>query len=100
MLPEIVLADQEVSAAPIHITIVGGKRDSAAQILHAAALRYPADYLQVDWLDRAEGELPNPEIQYPDMGQAAAFACANGACSTPVYEADEIAKAVRRTLTP
>ncbi len=100
LLPDVVLADQEVSAAPIHITIVGGKQDSAAQILHAAALRYPADYLQVDWLDRSEGELPNPEIQYPDMGQAAAFACANGACSTPVYEAEEIAKAVRRTLTP
>jgi uncharacterized protein YyaL (SSP411 family) len=100
LLPEILLADQEISAAPIHITIVGSKHDSAAQILHAAALRYPADYLQVDWLDRAEGELPNPDIQYPDMGQAAAFACANGACSTPVYEADEIAKAVRRTLTP
>jgi uncharacterized protein len=99
LLPEIVLADRELSNAPIHIAIVGSKKDPAAQLLHAAALRYPADYLQVDWLDRAEGELPNPDIQYPDMGQAAAFACANGACSTPVYEADEIAKAVHRALT-
>ena len=100
LLPDIVLADRELSNAPIHISIVGGKHDPAAQALHAAALRYPADYLQVDWLDRTEGELPNPEIQYPDMGRAAAFACANGACSTPVYEAKEIAVAVRRTLTP
>jgi uncharacterized protein len=100
LLPEIVLADRELSNAPIHISIVGGKHDRAAQVLHAAALRYPADYLQVDWLDRAEGELPNPEIQYPDMGRAAAFACANGACSTPVYEAEEISMAVLRTLAP
>jgi hypothetical protein len=28
----------------------------------SAALRYPADYLQIDWLDRAEGELPNRDI--------------------------------------
>jgi uncharacterized protein YyaL (SSP411 family) len=100
LLPEILLADRELSNAPIHISIVGSKHDPAAQGLHAAALRYPADYMQVDWLDRTEGELPNPEIQYPDMGRAAAFACANGACSTPVYEADDIAVAVRRTLMP
>ena len=100
LLPEIVLADRELSNAPIHIAIVGSKKDSAARVLHSAALRYPADYLQVDWLDRGEGELPNPDIQYPDMGRAAAFACANGACSTPVYEADDIAAAVHRALTP
>ena len=100
LLPEIALADRELSNAPIHIAIVGSKNDPAAQLLHAAALRYPADYLQVDWLDRTEGDLPNPDIQYPDMGRAAAFACANGACSTPVYEANDIAAAVHRALTP
>ena len=98
LLPEVLLADRELSIAPIHITIVGGKGDSAAQSLHAAALRYPADYLQIDWLDRAEGELPNPDIQYPDMERAAAFACADGACSNPVYEATKIDVAVRKAL--
>ena len=98
LLPEILLADRELSTAPIHIAIVGSKKDPAAQLLQAAARKFPADYLQVDWLDRAEGELPNHEIQYPDMGRAAAFACADGACSSPVYEADEIALAVRKAL--
>jgi uncharacterized protein YyaL (SSP411 family) len=100
LLPEIVMADRELSAAPIHIAVVGGKRDPAAQALHAAALRYPADYLQIDWLDRAEGELPNRDIQYPAMKIAAAFACADGACSSPVYRADEIDGAVRKALVP
>jgi uncharacterized protein len=63
-------------------------------------LRYPGDYLEVDWLDRAEGNLPNPEIQYPDLDRAAAFACANGACSNPVYEANKIGPAIRRALLP
>jgi uncharacterized protein YyaL (SSP411 family) len=97
-LPEILLADRELSTAPIHIAVVGGKRDPAAQSLHAAALRYPADYLQIDWLDRAEGELPNRDIQYPEMKIAAAFACADGACSSPVYAADAIEPAVSKLM--
>jgi uncharacterized protein len=100
LLPDILLADQELSGAPIHIAIVGGKKDPKAQSLHAAALRYPADYLQIDWLDRSEGDLPNKEIQYPDMDRPAAFACADGACSSPVYSADEIKGAVRKALNP
>jgi uncharacterized protein len=98
LLPEILLADRELSTAPIHIAIVGGKHDAAAGALHAAALRYPADYLQIDWLDRSEGELPNRDIQYPQMEFAAAFACADGACSSPVYAASEIEPAVRKLM--
>jgi uncharacterized protein len=100
LLPSILLADTELRSTPIHIAIVGAKADPAAQALHQAALRYPADYLQVDWLDRAEGNLPNPEIQYPDLDRAAAFACANGACSSPVFESNKIEPAIRRTFLP
>jgi uncharacterized protein len=98
--PEILLADRELSAAPIHITIVGGKSDRTAGALHAAALRYPSDYLQIDWLDRDEGDLPNPEIQYPQLDRAAAFACSARACSMPVFNAAEIEPAVRAALAP
>ncbi|MGC2033306.1 MAG: DUF255 domain-containing protein [Steroidobacteraceae bacterium] len=97
---EILLADRELSTAPIHITVVGRNGDQEAQALHRAALRYPADYLQVYWWDPAEGRLPNPEIQYPQLGRAAAFACSGSTCSTPVFEADEIAPAVRAALVP
>jgi uncharacterized protein len=97
---EILLADLELSASPIHITIVGGKSDSAARDLHAAALRYPSDYLQVDWWDRDEGPLPNPEINYPQLDRAAAFACTASACSMPVFSSPEIEGAVRAALAP
>jgi uncharacterized protein len=97
---EILLADRELSAAPIHITIVGGKSDPAAHDLHAAALHYPADYLQIDWWDRDEGQLPNPEITYPPLDRAAAFACSASACSMPVFNSAEIEAAVRATLAP
>jgi len=97
---EILLADRELSAAPIHITIVGHKADPAARDLHSAALQYPSDYMQIDWLDRDEGRLPNPEIQYPKLDRAAAFACTASACSMPVYDAAGIETAVRAALAP
>jgi len=97
---EILLADRELSAAPVHITIVGGKSDPAARDLHAAALRYPSDYLQIDWWDPAEGRLPNREISYPHLDRAAAFACTASACSMPVFDSAEIQPAVRASLAP
>jgi hypothetical protein len=97
---EILLADRELATSPIHITIVGGKADLAARELHAAALRYPSDYLQIDWWDRDEGPLANPEIQYPQLDRAAAFACTATACSMPVFASDKIEGAVRAALAP
>ncbi|MBV8062219.1 MAG: hypothetical protein JOY51_01415, partial [Nevskia sp.] len=95
-LPGVLLADAESAQAPVHITVVGPKSDPAAQELHAAALRYPSNYLRVDWWDRAEGPLPNPDIQYPAMAKAAAYACSERACSSPVFEAQKLGATVDR----
>lgn len=95
---DVLLADHELATAPVHITVVGGKRDPQAQQLHGAALRFPADYLQVDWWDRSEGPLPNPEIQYPALQRSAAFACTQNSCSTPVFEPGSIGRAVEAAL--
>jgi uncharacterized protein YyaL (SSP411 family) len=95
---DVLLADHELATAPVHITVVGGKHDPEAQLLHGAALRFPADYLQVDWWDRTEGALPNPEIQYPVLKRSAAFACTQNSCSTPVFEPGSINQAVTAAL--
>jgi uncharacterized protein len=95
---DVLEADRELATAPIHITVVGGKQDPEAQALHAAALRYPAGYLQVDWWDKSEGPLPNPEIQYPQLKRAAAFACTQSTCSNPVYEPEAVEPTVSAAL--
>jgi len=41
------------------------------------ARRYPTRYLRIEWFDRREGPLPAADIDYPEMPEAAAFACAN-----------------------
>ena len=71
-------------------TIVGPKDDSRAQSLHALARALPARYKRLEWLDLREGRLPDPDVEYPDLGEPAAFACSNRICSFPSFNAAEL----------
>lgn len=96
VVPGALLADRELSREPAHVTIVGAKDDPDARALYQAARTYPTRYLRIEWLDRREGPLPAADVDYPDMPQAAAYACANGACSVPVFEAGEVHRIVAK----
>jgi uncharacterized protein YyaL (SSP411 family) len=93
-MPGVLLADEELAVEPTHMTIVGHKDDPRAQALHAAARAFPARYKRLEWLDLREGKLPNPDVEYPDLGEPAAFACSNRICSYPSFNADELAATV------
>jgi uncharacterized protein len=97
-LPGILLVDRELSEEPTHITIVGGKDEPQAASLHEAGLAFPALYKRIDWWDKREGPLPNPDVQYPELDQPAAFACTNRICSQPVFEPEGLAETVARML--
>ena len=86
----ILLAEYELVNDPDHITIVGHKDNKQAQALYREALRYPGSYRRIEWWDKREGEMPNPDVQYPSLSQAAAFACSNQRCSLPVFNATDI----------
>lgn len=90
----ILLADQELNTEPVHITIVGGKADAGALVLFKEALRYPLSYKQVEWLDHKEGPLPNAAAELPNLPKPAAFGCAFGRCSIPIYDAARISKTI------
>lgn len=92
----ILLADRELSRAPAHITVVGGKKDPVAASLFKAALASPSVYRRIEWYDRSEGNLANMDIEYPDLKKAAVFSCGDGTCSTPVYEPKEVSRIVKR----
>jgi uncharacterized protein YyaL (SSP411 family) len=96
VVPGALLADRELGREPAHVTIVGAKDDPAARALYDAAHTYPTRYLRIEWLDRREGPLPASDIEYPEMPQAAAFACANGACSVPVFTPAEVHRIVAK----
>jgi uncharacterized protein len=94
--PGVLLADEELAVEPTHITIVGRKDDPRAQQLHATARAFPARYKRLEWLDLREGALPNGDVEYPDMGEPAAFACSNRICSYPSFNAEELQATVRQ----
>jgi uncharacterized protein len=95
-LPGVLLADEELAVEPTHITVVGHKDDPKAQTLHAFARALPARYKRLEWLDLREGKLPNPDVEYPDLGEPAAFACSNRICSFPSFTAEELQATVKQ----
>ena len=91
----VVLAEEELRADPLHVTIVGAREDAAAAALHRAALALPAAYKRIDWL--APGAtLPNLEIQFPELDRPAAFLCAGGRCSAPIFNPDQLSGVAAR----
>jgi uncharacterized protein YyaL (SSP411 family) len=95
-LPGVLLADEELAVEPTHITIVGHKNDARAKSLHALARALPARYKRLEWLDLREGKPPNPDVEYPDLGEPAAFACSNRICSFPSFNAEELEATVKQ----
>jgi uncharacterized protein len=96
--PGILLAAFESVNDPLHITIVGGKDDAAALALFDSAIRSAAVYRRVEWWDRREGNMPNPDVRYPKLARAAAFICTDSTCSLPIFDASKIAAEVARSV--
>jgi uncharacterized protein len=86
----ILLADQEIVAPPRHITIVGRKDDFAARELFRAALQEQSTYKRIEWWDEREGPLPNSDVEYPTLEQAAAFVCGDKSCSAPIFSPEKL----------
>jgi len=91
LLPDVLLAEDELRNEPVHVTIVGAKDDSRSAALYRAALAYPLVNKRAEWWDKREGKLANADVDYPDFPNGpAAFACTSTFCSYPVTEPAEI----------
>jgi len=97
-LPGVLLAERELQRDPVHITIVGGKNAAESRTLYGAALAYASPYKRAEWWDPAGAKLPNHDVEYPDLGEPAAFACSNRICSLPVVDPKDLAAAVDRVM--
>jgi hypothetical protein len=87
----ILLANHELTTSPLHVTVVGPKIDTVASSLFQAALKLPAFYKRVEWWDSQDGLLPNRDVEYPVLDNAAAFICGEHSCSPPVFSAEKLA---------
>lgn len=96
-LPDVLQAEDEMLKEPVHLTIVGAKDDARAAALLAAGLAYPLQHKRVEWWDKRDGPLPNPDVDYPDYPDGpAAFACTRNFCSLPVTDPREVAAQLDR----
>jgi uncharacterized protein YyaL (SSP411 family) len=91
----ILVAAEELATPPLHITIVGAKNGAAARRLFQTALAQPSTYKRIEWWDHREGPLPNPDVDYPDVGKAAAFVCTDRSCSAPIFDPANISSFAR-----
>jgi hypothetical protein len=94
----LLLAADELRNDPLHVTVVGGKDDPVAKAMFLAALRAPTTNKLVEWWDRREGPPPRGEAIFPNLTKAAAYLCANGACSTPIPNAAALEKRLSKAL--
>lgn len=93
--PGILLADDEFHADPLHLTVLATKGDAEGKVLFSTVQHLPPWYKRVEWWDKSEGDLPNPDVSYPAPKHAAAFVCTENRCSLPIFKADQIAEFVR-----
>ena len=92
----VLLADRELRSEPLHLTVVGRRDDPAARILLAVALAEPSAYKRVELWDKREGALPRADVEYPELGTAAAFLCTEGRCSAPAYTPEHLRARLER----
>jgi uncharacterized protein YyaL (SSP411 family) len=97
--PGILLADDDFNSPPLHVVTVAKKDDTTGKELFLAALKYPSASKRTEWWDRAEGPMPNPDVQYPVLPKAAAFVCTQRRCSLPIFQAAKVAESIRRLST-
>ncbi len=88
--PGILLADDELHGDPLHLTVSGARSDATAADLFSTLQHLPQWYKRIEWWDRAEGALPNPDVAYPPTKRAAAFVCTANRCSLPIYSPADV----------
>ena len=91
----ILTADLEFNKDPLHITVVGNKDDPTSKELYLAGLKYFSVYKRIEWWDKREGSMPNPDVEYPQMQKPAAFICTNKRCSLPIFKAEGVSSTIK-----
>lgn len=94
----ILLADRALARDPAHLTVVGARGDATARALFEAAGRTAGTHLRLEWWDRAEGPLPNTDVQYPVFGRSAGYVCSAGRCSAPSFTPADYRRQIERLL--
>jgi uncharacterized protein len=96
MAAGVLLADQDFTEAALHVTIVGLPSDPQFGALHAAALRSIASHELIELRDPADPHPLPTDISYPKLSRPALFLCTARACSSPVFQPQQVREKIQR----
>jgi uncharacterized protein len=96
----VLLANQDATQAPIHVTILGAPNDPNFTALHTAALRSVTSHELIETRDPSDPHPSSSTIAYPHLGRAALFLCTAHACSSPIFQQDQVRARIERAQRP
>ena len=92
----ILLAHEDFTEAPLHVTVLGAAADPQAAALHAAALHSLVSHEFIEWRDPADRNAPPTAIAYPKLSKPALFLCTAQACSSPIFRPEDVPAKIKR----
>lgn len=92
----ILLANQDATEAPLHVTIVGAITNPDAVALHNAALRSIASHELIEQRDPSDPSPLPTSVVYPQLDRPALFLCSERACSSPVFTPESVRGKIQR----
>jgi uncharacterized protein YyaL (SSP411 family) len=92
----ILLANEDATEAPMHITVVGPASDPSAIALHDASLRSIASHELIEVRDPADRSPIPTKVTYPQLNRPALFLCTATACSSPVFDPGQVRAKIER----
>src|SRR5580658_1549473 len=96
MSAPILLANQDLTEAPIHVTVIGALSDSNTPALRTAALRAMTSHELIEMRDPSDPSPLPTSVAYPVLDRPALFLCTARACSSPVFRAEDVRKKIER----
>lgn len=90
----VLLAHEEFARDPVHLTVVGARKSSAAQALFATALQKTPWYARIEWKETPSAVLMNDDVVYPKFDRPAGYVCSGRRCSAPRFTPEEYAAAI------
>jgi uncharacterized protein YyaL (SSP411 family) len=92
----ILLANQDATEAPLHVTVLGSPSDPGSASLHTAALRLITSHELIELRDPADPAPLPTTVSYPKLNRPALFLCTAQSCSTPIFRPENVRAKIQR----
>jgi uncharacterized protein YyaL (SSP411 family) len=92
----VLLANEDMTESPIHVTILGAASNPEVAALHTAALRSITSHEVIEIRDPADPAPLPTSVTYPPLKRAALFLCTAQACSSPIFRGEDVRGKIQR----